>query len=70
VTRHDGTTPHHLIGIIPDVPLEPTSAGIRRGRDELLEKAVALIDRARPPVPAAQQRVRAAQRAPTPIVAP
>jgi hypothetical protein len=45
VTRHDGTTRRHLIGIAPDVPLDPTIDGIRRGRDELLEKAVALIDR-------------------------
>ncbi len=52
VTRHDGTSPHHLIGITPDVPLAPTIAGIRRGRDELLEKAVARIDQARPPAPA------------------
>ena len=49
VTRHDGTTRRHLIGIAPDVPLAPTIDGIRRGRDELLEKAVALIDR--PPSP-------------------
>ena len=49
VTRHDGTTRRHLIGIAPDVPLAPTIDGIRRGRDELLEKAVDLIDR--PPSP-------------------
>ena len=49
VTRHDGTSRRHLIGIAPDVPLEPTVDGIRRGKDELLEKAVALIDR--PPSP-------------------
>ena len=49
VTRHDGTSRRHLIGIAPDVPLAPTIDGIRRGRDELLERAVALIDR--PPSP-------------------
>jgi hypothetical protein len=45
VTRHDGVTRRHLIGIAPDVPLTPTIDGIRRGRDELLDKAVALIAR-------------------------
>ena len=45
VTRHDGTTRRHLIGIAPDVPLTPTIEGIRRGRDELLDEAVALINR-------------------------
>jgi peptidase S41-like protein len=45
VTRHDGTSRRHLIGIAPDVPLAPTIDGIRRGRDELLDAAIALIDR-------------------------
>jgi hypothetical protein len=43
VTRHDGRTPHHLVGIKPDVPAEPTISGIRAGRDEVLERGVALI---------------------------
>jgi hypothetical protein len=43
VTGHDGKTQQHLIGILPDIPLEPTIAGIRAGRDELLERAVRLI---------------------------
>ena len=52
VTRHDGTSRRHLIGIAPDVPLSPTIDGLRRGRDELLEKAIALIQRPpSPPVP-------------------
>jgi C-terminal processing protease CtpA/Prc len=33
------------IGIVPDVQLRPTVQGIREGRDELLEKALELIDK-------------------------
>jgi hypothetical protein len=53
VTRHDGTTRRHLIGIAPDVPLAPTIDGIRRGRDELLDAAVSLISHPQrlPPTP-------------------
>jgi hypothetical protein len=40
VTGHDGRTPHHLVGVKPDIPLEPTIAGLRAGRDEVLEKAL------------------------------
>jgi hypothetical protein len=40
VTRHDGRTPFHAIGVTPDIPLEPTLAGIRAGRDELLQRAL------------------------------
>jgi len=43
VTGHDGTTPHHLTGVRPDIPLTPTLAGLRSGRDELLDRALALI---------------------------
>lgn len=43
VTGHDGKAQQHLIGILPDIPLEPTVAGVRAGRDELLERAVKLI---------------------------
>jgi len=43
VTRHDGERPHHLVGVQPDVPLEPTIEGIRAGRDELLERALELL---------------------------
>ncbi len=43
VTRHDGHTPHHLVGVKPDVPMAPTLAGLRRGRDDVLDRAVALI---------------------------
>jgi C-terminal processing protease CtpA/Prc len=40
--KHDGT-PHHVIGILPTIPLEPTIQGIRDGRDEVLERALDLI---------------------------
>jgi C-terminal processing protease CtpA/Prc len=43
VTRHDGQAPHHLIGVQPDIPIAPTIAGLRGGRDEVLERARALI---------------------------
>ena len=43
VTRHDGRTPFHTHGVSPDTPLEPTLAGIRAGRDELLERALAAL---------------------------
>ena len=43
VTRHDGRTPFHTQGVSPDIPLEPTLAGIRAGRDELLERALAAL---------------------------
>ena len=38
VTRHDGRSPHHLVGVTPDVPVAPTLAGLRAGRDEVLER--------------------------------
>jgi len=43
VTRHDGQTPHHLVGVKPDIPMAPTPAALRTGRDELLDRALALI---------------------------
>jgi C-terminal processing protease CtpA/Prc len=43
VTGHDGRTPHHLVGIRPDVPVAPTLAGVREGRDEVLDRALALV---------------------------
>jgi C-terminal processing protease CtpA/Prc len=33
------------VGIVPDIEVKPTIQGIREGRDELLEKAIELIDR-------------------------
>ncbi|WP_226469719.1 S41 family peptidase [Luteimonas panaciterrae] len=44
VTHHDGTTRYHAIGTMPDVAVEPTLAGIRAGRDEVLEAALKLLD--------------------------
>jgi SAM-dependent methyltransferase/C-terminal processing protease CtpA/Prc len=49
VLKHDGSQ-HHLIGIRPTVPAERTIAGVRAGRDELLEKAIE-VDRRRRLVP-------------------
>jgi hypothetical protein len=41
--------PTQQVGIVPNVEVRPTIAGIRAGRDEVLEAAVG--PRARPPVP-------------------
>lgn len=38
-------TPTQRTGILPDVALRPTLAGLRRGRDEVLEEAIRRIDR-------------------------
>lgn len=43
VTRHDGRTPFHLIGVKPDIAVAPTISGLRAGRDEVLERALAVI---------------------------
>ena len=43
VTRHDGQSPHHLVGVKADVPIAPTIASIREGRDAVLERAVELV---------------------------
>jgi hypothetical protein len=32
--------PTHRVGIIPDIEVKPTVAGIRAGRDEVLEEAL------------------------------
>ena len=44
VLKHDGSR-HHGVGIAPTVPVTPTLAGIRAGRDEQLEKAVEVLER-------------------------
>lgn len=36
------------VGIVPDIPVEPTIEGIRGGRDEVLEKALDSLDSALP----------------------
>ena len=43
VIKHDGSQ-HHLIGIRPTVPVERTLEGVREGRDEVLERALDLIE--------------------------
>jgi hypothetical protein len=43
VTGHDGRAQHHMIGIAPDIRLDPTLAGVRAGRDELLDRALAQL---------------------------
>lgn len=42
VLNRDGSQ-HHVIGITPTHPLEPTVAGLAAGRDEQLEKALELV---------------------------
>ena len=44
VLKHDGSR-HHGAGIQPTVPTSRTVAGIRAGRDELLEKAIAVVSK-------------------------
>jgi C-terminal processing protease CtpA/Prc len=43
VLKHDGSQ-HHLIGIQPTIPLKSTVKGIIEGRDEILEKAIEVIN--------------------------
>jgi len=42
VLKHDGSR-HHLVGIQPTIPATRSIAGVREGRDELLERAIAVI---------------------------
>ncbi len=42
VLKHDGSV-HHGVGIQPTIPVERTIAGIAAGKDELLEKAIAVV---------------------------
>jgi C-terminal processing protease CtpA/Prc len=42
VTKHDGT-PHYGIGTLPTVPAARTLAGVRAGRDEVLECGLAVV---------------------------
>jgi C-terminal processing protease CtpA/Prc len=42
VQKRDGT-PHHGVGVVPTVPVSPTAAGVRAGRDEILERAISLV---------------------------
>jgi len=43
VTRHDGKSPYHLVGVRPDVQAAPTIAGLRAGRDDVLDRGIALM---------------------------
>jgi hypothetical protein len=43
VTRHNGRTSFHLVGLKPDVEVAPTPEGLRAGRDEVLERALTLL---------------------------
>lgn len=43
VLKHDGSQ-HHGIGILPTVPVHRTIAGIAAGKDEMLEKALEVVD--------------------------
>jgi hypothetical protein len=43
VTGHDGRSPYHLVGVTPDVAAAPTIAGLRQGRDEVLERAQSIV---------------------------
>jgi hypothetical protein len=44
VTRHDGRSTFHLHGMQPDIAASPTIAGVRAGRDEVLERGLAVIE--------------------------
>lgn len=43
VRKPDGS-PHHGVGIIPTHPVEQTLAGVRAGRDDVLERGLALAE--------------------------
>jgi len=44
VLKHDGSR-HHGVGIAPTVPATRTQAGVAAGRDEVLERGVAILKR-------------------------
>jgi hypothetical protein len=46
VTRHDGRSPHHFVGVRSDVAVAPTIAGLRAGRDEVLERGIEVLNQA------------------------
>jgi C-terminal processing protease CtpA/Prc len=45
VRNRDGS-PHHGVGVRPTIPAHRTIAGVRAGRDEVLERALAAARRA------------------------
>src|SRR5205807_5800842 len=42
VLKHDGSR-HHGVGIQPTIPVTRTQAGVAAGRDEVLERGVAVL---------------------------
>ncbi|HSK18085.1 MAG TPA: S41 family peptidase [Longimicrobiales bacterium] len=44
VLKHDGSR-HHGVGIRPTIPMVRTIAGVAAGRDELLERAIEVLER-------------------------
>jgi len=42
-TLNQDRSQHHLLGIKPDIPVKRTISGIKQGKDEFLEKALAII---------------------------
>jgi C-terminal processing protease CtpA/Prc len=47
VLKHDGSV-HHGIGIVPTVPVQRSAQGIAAGRDEMLERALEVLDLSAP----------------------
>jgi C-terminal processing protease CtpA/Prc len=47
VRKHDGSQ-HHLVGIKPDVPVKRTIEGVRSGEDEVLQKALEMLQEDNP----------------------
>jgi C-terminal processing protease CtpA/Prc len=45
VTRHDGVSRFHGLGVEPDQVVKPSIEGIRAGRDELLESALDYLNK-------------------------
>ncbi len=43
VLKHDGSR-HHGVGILPTVPISRTVKGVAEGKDELLEKAIEVVE--------------------------
>jgi hypothetical protein len=42
VLKHDGSQ-HHGVGVQPTVPVARTIEGITKGRDEVLERGIAVV---------------------------
>ena len=55
VTRHDGS-PFHRGGVHPDLEVHPTIAGLRAGRDEVLEAGLGVVRDAIPDVEVTARR--------------